>query len=114
MATFLFTYRVPRKPLSETLAELDEAGRSARIAAWNAWFEQMGDAVVERGNPVNDARTIGASGGETRVGGYSVVRAADFDAAVALAQGCPGLEWGGGVEIGEFIELPAATRQVAR
>jgi hypothetical protein len=114
MATFLFTYRVPRKPLSETLAELDEAGRTARMAAWNAWFERMGESVVERGNPVNDARTVGTGAAETRIGGYSLVSAADMDAALALAQGCPGLEWGGGVEVGEFIELPFAARPAGR
>jgi hypothetical protein len=117
MATFLFTYRVPRRPLSETLAELDEAGRTARMAAWNAWFDTMAESVIERGNPVNDARTVGTAGtgdAETRIGGYSVVRAADMDAAVALAQGCPAIQWGGGVEVGEFIELPAAPRPAAR
>ena len=114
MATFLFSYRVPRKPLSETLAELDEAGRTARIAAWNAWFESMGASVIERGNPVNDARTVGTADPDMRIGGYSVVSAADMDAALALARGCPGLEWGGGVEVGEFIELPVAARPAGR
>jgi hypothetical protein len=105
MATFLFTYRVPRKPLSEVLAELDEPARAARMAAWNRWFDSIGASVVERGNPVNDARTVGAGVADTRIGGYSLVTAADFDAAVALAKGCPGVAWGGGVEVGEFIEL---------
>jgi hypothetical protein len=114
MATFLFTYRVARKPLSETLAELDEAGRTARMAAWNAWFDTMAESVIDRGNPVNDARTVGTGDAETRIGGYSVVRAADMDAALALARGCPAIQWGGGVEVGEFIELPAPPRPAAR
>jgi hypothetical protein len=33
-----------------------------------------------------------------------VVDAADFDAAVEVAKGCPGLSHGGGVEVGEAIE----------
>jgi hypothetical protein len=105
MATYLFSYRVPRTPLSQVLAELDEHERAARMAAWNAWFERLGDNLVQRGDPVNDARTLGACTEETRIGGYSVVAADGFDAAVELAGGCPGLEWGGGVEVGEFIEL---------
>jgi hypothetical protein len=105
MAMFLFTYRVPRTPLSEVLAALDQPARDARMAAWNAWFERLGDRLLERGNPVNDARTLGACTPDTRLGGYSLVTADSLEGAVALAEGCPGLEWGGGVEVGEFIEL---------
>ena len=114
MATFVFTYRVPQQPLSEALAALDEPARAARIAAWNSWFDSMGASLVEKGNPVNDARTVGTAAG-TRIGGYSLVSADDFDAAVALAKGCPGLEWGGGVEIGEVVEMgePARVMGVA-
>jgi hypothetical protein len=107
MSTFLFTYRVPQKPLRETLAELDEAGRTERMAAWNGWFESMGASVRQQGHPVNDARTVGNAGADTRVGGYSLITADDFDAAIELAKGCPGLEWGGGIEIGEIMEMPA-------
>jgi hypothetical protein len=112
MATFLFTYRVPRRTLADTLAGLDTEARAARVGAWDAWFDSMGSSVVERGNPVNDARVLGVAEGDTRIGGYSLVTAADFDAAVALAQRCPALQWGGGVEIGEFIELGSAVAQV--
>jgi hypothetical protein len=105
MATFLFSYRVPRTPLAQVLAELDESQRAARMAAWNAWFDHLGANLVQRGDPVNDARTLGTCTEDTRIGGYSVVSADDLDAAVELARGCPGLEWGGGVEVGEFIEL---------
>jgi hypothetical protein len=107
MSTFLFTYRAPNRPLPDALANLDEAGRTARITAWNGWFETMGASVVDRGQPVADARTLGNCGADTRIGGYSIVEAEDFEAAVALAKGCPGLVWGGGVEVGEFMDLPA-------
>ncbi len=116
MATFLFSYRVPRTPLAQVLAALDEPAREARMAAWNAWFEQLGDRLVQRGNPVNDAQTLGTCTADTRIGGYSLVSADNLDAAVALAKGCPGLEWGGGVEVGEFIEIgqPQRTQAEAR
>jgi hypothetical protein len=105
MSRFLFTYRTPNRPLAEVLAELDEAARADRIAAWNGWFEDMADRVVERGKPVADARAIGNCGEGTRIGGYSIVTAKDLQEAVEVAKGCPGLEWGGGVEVGEFMEL---------
>jgi hypothetical protein len=37
--------------------------------------------------------------------GYVVITAGDFDGAVALAQGCPGLRSGGQVEVGEVIAM---------
>ena len=38
----------------------------------------------------------------TTLGGYSLIRACDLDAAVALARGCPLLPHGGAVEICEL------------
>ncbi len=75
----------------------------------------LGDRLVQRGNPVNDAQALGKCTAATRIGGYSLV-SANLDAAVALAKGCPGLEWGGGVEVGEFIEIgqPQRTQAEAR
>ena len=108
MPTYLFSYRTPNRPLDEVLAELDEAGRAARIAAWNTWFDSMGESVLKRGNPVVDARALGNCGPGTRVGGYTFITADDLDAAVALAEGCPGVEWGGGVEVGVIREVTAA------
>lgn len=108
MATFLFSYRVPLAPLSEALAGLDADGRAARIDGWNNWLASMGSALLERGRPVGDARVVGNGGPDTRLGGYSLVEADDLDQAIALAVGCPGLEWGGGVEVGSFVELPAS------
>jgi hypothetical protein len=81
-----------------------------RIAAWNGWFEDMADRVVERGKPVADARAIGNCGEGTRIGGYSIVTAKDLQEAVEVAKGCPGLGWGGGVEVGEFSGTRRAPR----
>jgi hypothetical protein len=46
----------------------------------------------------------------TRLGGYTVITAADLDAAVALAARCPVLEHGGAVEVGELTLVNAAPR----
>ncbi len=108
MATYLFTYRVPKTPLREVLARLDEAARAKRLSAWNDWFESMEASVIERGQPVADAHDVGNCGSDTRIGGYSLVTADNLEQAFRLARGCPGLESGGGVEVGELIELPLA------
>jgi hypothetical protein len=106
MATYLFTYRVAKTPLREVLAELDETARAERLSAWNDWFESMEASVIERGQPVADAHDIGNCGSDTRIGGYSLVTADNLEEALRKAKGCPGLAWGGGVEVGELTELP--------
>jgi YCII-related domain len=105
MTTFVLAYRAPEKRLDEMLAALDDEGRTAGLGAWRDWFETMGSSLVDQGNPVNDARTLGNCGPGTRIGGYSIISADDIDAAVEIARGCPSLERDGGVEVGEVLEL---------
>ena len=108
MTQFLFSYRVPKTPLREALGELTEEQRASRIAAWNGWFDSMGASVLERGQPVGAAHEVGNCDGEMRVGGYSLVAAESLEQALRMAEGCPGVAWGGGVEVGELLELPLA------
>ena len=37
--------------------------------------------------------------------GFTLINAADIDEAVSLAKGCPILESGGSVEVGETIDM---------
>jgi len=95
MAKYVFSYRVPSDyaPGAETAGE------------WQAWFGGMGSALVDIGNAVTDYASLGEVGGsDSRMVGYSVVSAEDIDAAVALANGCPALRVGGGVEVGPVME----------
>ena len=95
MTKYVFSYRVPSgyAPGAETAAE------------WQAWFGGMGSALVDIGNAVTDYASLGEVGGsDSRMVGYSVVSAEDIDAAVALANGCPALRVGGGVEVGPVME----------
>ena len=99
MATFVFTYRAPQ---DYTL------GTPEGIAAWSSWFDSMGDHLVELGRPVFERTAIGnCSPADTELGGYSVIQADDFDAALAIAKGCPYLDREGGVEIGLLADIPA-------
>jgi hypothetical protein len=95
MYTYVFVYRTPKNYTG---------GSGDAMAAWNAWFEQLGANLVDRGNPVFTSSTLGECGGGT-LGGYSLVTADDLDEAVALAKGCPFLSEGGGVEVGELTLL---------
>jgi len=96
MTTFLFSYRMP---------ENHTPGRPDAAAAWTAWFQDMGASVTDPGNPVFESVSLGYHGTDTRLGGYSLITADDLDAALALAEGCPALQGGGGVEVGVITEL---------
>lgn len=101
MPKYHLTYRGGSTP------ETEEEG-AAVMAAWNQWFGELGDAVVDGGNPLGPVRTLDA-GGAVRDGGevtgYSLITAADLSDAVTKAKGCPILNDGGTVEVGECVEM---------
>ncbi|MBS1883438.1 MAG: hypothetical protein JSS97_10855 [Actinobacteria bacterium] len=104
MTNYVFAYS-GGKGVSE-----DEAVREAQMARWERWFGELGAAVVDGGAATGAARTVGAGGavddgGSLGMTGFSVVSAADLDAAVALAKGCPVLEVGGAVDVYEAISI---------
>ena len=88
-------------------AEEQEQG----LADWGAWFEKLGDAIVDSGNPTSNSVTVGPDrsvsqdAGPNPLTGYSLVRADDLDAAVEMAKGCPILSSGGSVEVAETIAM---------
>lgn len=81
------------------------------MAEWMAWFGEMGDAVVDGGNPLGMSKTISAvgvadDGGANPASGYTIVNANDMDAAVAMAKGCPMVKSGNGsVEVAECMDM---------
>jgi hypothetical protein len=77
-------------------------------AAWMAWFDSMREQLVDRGKPVTDRSCLGdCTTDRTQLGGYTLISADDLDGALAIAKGCPHLDRGGGVEIGQLGEVPA-------
>lgn len=103
MPKFMYIYHGGKAP------ESPEEGAKV-MAAWTAWFEGMGALVVDGGNPAGLSKTVSASGvaedgGANPVSGYSLVNAADHDAAVEMAKGCPILSDGGTVEVAEAMEM---------
>ena len=104
MPKFVFAYHGGKMP------ETPEEGQKA-MAAWQDWFANLGAAVLDGGNPVGQSFTVSAdgvadNGGANPISGYSLVEAADMDAAVEMAKGCPMVVWGNGtVEVAQAIEL---------
>ena len=88
----------------------DEEAVAAVMAAWQSWMESHGSAFTDIGNPIGQSATVEASGvseggGQNPLTGYSLVEAADLEAATAIAQGCPILEAGGSVEVGQTVDM---------
>ena len=75
-----------------------------------AWFDELGDNVVDRGNPVFERTTLGDCVPETVLGGYALSAADTLEAAVALAANCPMLAGAGGVEVGKLSPLNTGRR----
>ncbi len=102
MPKYVFAYHGGKKP------ETPEEGAEV-MAAWGAWFETLGDAVVDGGGPVGTSRTVTSGGvaddgGANPLSGYSVINADSMDAAVTMAKGCPILD-AGSVEVSEVMDM---------
>ncbi len=104
MSKFVFIYHGENAPDTGTSPE-------DIMAAWRNWFGSLGEAVIDGGNPFGDAKTVGAGGsvidggGANPSGGYSLINAANLDAAVELAKGCPIFAAGGTVEVATAHEM---------
>lgn len=102
MAKFVFLYGGGSYPETEE--------ESAKVmAAWGEWMESAGDQLVDGGAPIGQRKTIASDGavadGGGDVTGYSIYEADSLDDAVAFAKGCPHLDAGGTVEVGEAVAM---------
>lgn len=87
-----------------------EAEQQAVMAAWGAWFGQVGGALVDGGNPFGASATLtpdgaAAGAGASGLTGYSILTADSLTAATDLAKGCPVLSSGGSVEVYETFDV---------
>ena len=96
MPKYVFAYRSPK-----TYVPRQPDG----VAAWNEFRISLGDKVIDFGNPVFEASSIGTCDETTRLGGYAFITADDLESALALAKGAPIVAAGGGVDVGEITEL---------
>jgi len=84
MTNYVFVYHVDA-PVDMT---------PEHTAAWGAWFETLGEALVDGGNPFNPKAEARISEGKVDMdadtaAGYTVVKAANLEAAVTMAMTCP-------------------------
>ena len=89
----------------------DPKTAEASMAKWVAWYQNMGPAVIDMGNPTLAKKTIGAhgeisdGGGANPLTGYSIIEAGTLDEAVTYAKGCPIYAAGGTVEVAELLPM---------
>ncbi len=104
MQDFMLAYhggKIPETP--------EEGART--MAAWQAWYEEIGENVVHPGNPVGQSMTVSAdgvadNGGANPLSGFTIIRAADIDAACAVAAKNPMVVDGSGsAEVAPLIEM---------
>lgn len=87
----------------------DEAGQAEMGRAWGGWYGSLGPAIVDAGGQGGRATAVATSGTTDvsgRVTGYTIVEAADHDAAVAIAQRNPIVAGDvGTVDVVDIIEM---------
>lgn len=108
MAKFMFIYR-------------DEAGAQPAISPeemqeflkmWDTWMKQFGDRIVDSGDELLPTGRILMGNGDIAngpyveakemIGGYSVVQAEHYEAALEVARQCPIAKIGRTIEIREL------------
>jgi hypothetical protein len=101
MAKYLFIYHAPMSPADA--APPDPEQMAEVMGAWNAWAAAVGDDMVDFGAPLAGGVRVSADGSTSpsvrEVTGYTLLEAADLDAALALAKDHPHLSMPGGCEI---------------
>jgi hypothetical protein len=96
----VFIYHAPTTPADATPPSPEDM--EAVMGQWTAWAGRVGDGMVDFGTPLAGGVRVtpeGSSPSDRQVVGYTILEAADLDAALALAQGHPHLSMPGGCEI---------------
>ncbi|MDL2341899.1 MAG: hypothetical protein QFB87_02380 [Patescibacteria group bacterium] len=78
------------------------------MQAWGVWMEQVGENLVDAGNPTGLVRHVDSEGvsdfAGARVTGYSIVKANNMDEAIRCASMVPLVADGGSVDVYETID----------
>ena len=84
---------------------------AAHMTAWKAWITDLGDAVIDAGQPLGPSKTINADksvaedGGANPVVGITILQASTMDDAVSMVRACPHLSTGGSIELAPAVDM---------
>jgi hypothetical protein len=104
MAKFIYLYRGPAPSSSDSTPAQD----AERMAAFSAWMQKVGTALVDVGSPFGTSASVRDDGTEGEAGdliGYTIVEADDLAAAKAFTDGLPFLSNSDGKCAVEIFEL---------
>src|SRR5438094_5119075 len=79
------------------------------VQKWTTWFDSLGADAIDRGSMCAAAveipsRLLGPKESTSSLSGYSVIAAADFNAAVRLAEACPIFDEGGSLDVARLSQ----------
>ena len=102
MPTYLITYHGGGGPPASPEA------REQMMAAFGAWVASVGDHMVDPGAPLGPSKTVSAEGVSdggpgAGIGGYSLIKADDLDAAAGLVKNHPFVSRGGSLQVSEAV-----------
>lgn len=102
MAKYVLLFKGGNQPQTEE-------DRQAVTVAWQEWFESIGEAVTDHGNPFGSAKTVGQNDeirdSASGLTGYTIIRADNYDGAIGYSRLCPHLTAGGEIEIYETFDV---------
>jgi len=108
MAKFLFLYSGPSEA-----SKMSEEEIKAAKEAWDKWINPNKEMFVDSGSPFGESEAVvddGSSKKPLDIIGYSLVEAADMDAAKKITKNCPFLSEETGkyaVEIFQILPMPS-------
>jgi hypothetical protein len=108
MPKFMMIY----KGQATDMADMTQEQGAEVMAKWMTWMEKVGSGLADVGTPFGPGTSVvddGSSGTPLSLTGYSIVEAADLNAAAALADGHPYLSEGLGnfaIELFELMPVP--------
>ncbi len=108
MVKYMLIYRDSAEPRNPPSPE----EMQGFLAMWGQWFEKFGPSIVDGGDGLlPTGRVLKPTGvvsdgpyveAKEMIGGYSVVQADSYEAAVEIARECPIVKIGGAIEIREL------------
>ncbi len=92
----------------EKMANSTPEEKAAGMKPWMDWKEAMGENLVNMGAPLMPAQVLGSdAAAKATATGYSIIQAADIDAAKALLANHPHLQWDAdsSIELSECMSM---------
>lgn len=96
-------YMTPEGQEKPDLSKMPAEMVAQMNAAFGAWLQEVGTAVVDPGAPMGNV----SEHAKAEIGGYTILQAESLEAAQALLDSHPFYKRGGYFDLYEMVEIPA-------